>query len=517
MAQITYRANLSSPTIPFTVSNSGRHIIYKQYDQHYMPPMVSDRDMDKDVGVPQAIYAHNVLPTGDGYQAVDFDRQVYKLAGDKTFVQIVSVRDVAGNVVYIGLTTENKLYFYRAPFFTWNYLFTLGATHTPNLTVAQVSGVSYIFASKWNCYTYNFTTNALEESAFNGVEMLDIVGITSAQGYLIAYSEDSVVWGSLLNPIDMEPSLATGAGGGTVEQIRGKIVACVYNITGFLVYTTANAVVAVYSGNEAYPFNFREIANSGGLLNANYVATEANSGTHYAFTAAGLQQITPVETKGIFAELTDFLTSKVFDDFDPTTLTLTHTELTTPLNKKIAFIADRYLVVSYGSSELTHMIVYDTFLERFGKLKLPHIAVFEWAGHATVDADVTKTSFGILQEDGTVVTVNFSPAAGNWDELPVDSRPVILFGKYQFVRSNFIQLDRIELETTYVTDDFECYAIPSMDGKNFGAAVAGAENTVTDYVKNFFFKAVALNFTALLLGKFNLSTLILHFSVHGER
>ena len=517
MGQLTYRANLSAPTIPFTVASSGRHTIYKQYDQNYVPPMISDKDLDKDIGVPQAIYAHNILPTGDGYQAVDFNLEVYKLAGDRTFVQVVSVRDVDGNVAYIGLTTEKKLYYYRPPFFTWNYLYEFASDHLPTLTAAQVSGVSYIFASNWNCYTYNFTNNTLEEAILNGVEMLDIIGITSVQGYLIAYSTDSVAWGSLLDPTDMEPSLATGAGGGTVEQIRGKIVSCVYNITGFIIYTTANAVVAVYSGNEAFPFNFREINNSGGILNTTYVANEANSGTHYAFTTSGLQQITAVETKSVFPELTDFLTSKIFEDFDPVTRELIHTELTTPLAKRIAFIADRYLVLSYGASSLTHMIVYDSFLERFGKLKVPHVSVFEWAGHATVDADVTKTSFGILRSDGSVLTVNFTPAAGTWAELPAASRPVLLLGRYQFVRSNFIQLDRVEVETTYQSDDYDCYALPSLDGKNFSTPVLGIENVTSDYVRNFFFKAAALNFSVLLAGKFNLSTLILHLSVHGER
>jgi len=523
MAQIHYRANLSAASFPLNSALGGRTVIYPQYDHNAVNALVSEKDLDKETSVPHIFFAHNIFPTADGYQSVDFDLAVaaYPTSAEE-FTQIVSVRDVQGNVVYIAATKSKKVFFYRAPNYTWNHLFTFSGLpgYTPTdvqLTVAQVGGVAYIYVANWNCYKYNFNTNTLEETVLNGVDMLTILGITSSQGYLIAYSHDSIAWGSLLDPTDMEPSLATGAGGGSIEQIRGRIVACVYNITGFIVYTSANAVVAVYSGNESYPFNFREISNSGGILSTDYVATEANSGTHYAFTTSGLNQITPIETKSVLPEITDFLTAKVMEDFDATTRVFSRTALSSPLAKKLTFIADRYLVLSYGVGTYSHMLVYDTFLDKLGKLKIPHVNVFEWAGHKTVDADVVKTSFGILDSDGKVLTVNFSPAVGTYTGLPANAAPVLILGKFQFVRSNFIQLDRVEVETGNASDTLTCHALPTLDGKNFQPAVAGVVNVASDYVKNFFFKVAGLNISTLFAGKFNISTVILHFLVHGER
>jgi len=52
---------------------------------------------------------------------------------------------------------------------------------------------------------------------------------------------------------------------------------------------------------------------------------------------------------------------------------------------KIAIVASRYLVISHGIQELTHMLVYDTALRRWGKLRKKHVAVFE---HSTEAAKI---------------------------------------------------------------------------------------------------------------------------------
>ena len=517
MAQITYRANLSSTFIPLTTISQGRSVIVKQYDSNFLPQVTSDKDLDKDTGVPQILYAHNVLPTGDGFQSVDFNSHVAPPAGAlRFFTQIVSVRNTDGEVAYIGATASGAMFYYRAPNYQWTQFTTFAGSPPPaiNMTVAQVAGENYICVANEGVYTFNFTTNTWENKVLLGVDMQEVIGITAAQGYLIAYSKDSVTWGSLLDPLDMEPSLVTGAGGGTVEQIRGRIIVCVYNITGFIIYTTANAVAAVYSGNEQYPFNFREVSNSGGILASHYVATESNSGTHYAFTTSGLQQISPVETRGVFGEVTDFLTSKIFEDFDNDTNTFTTTVSPNALLKAVNVIADRYLVISYGLTYFTHAIVYDMVLERFGKLKIPHIQVFEWLGHRTVDADVAKTSFGFLLSNGQILTLNQSPNPGDYVGAP---EPAILFGKFQFVRSRYLQLDCVDVESIRDTDTFTCHSLTSWDGKTFNTPAAGYLDATGAWVRKFLFKLVGMNHSILFKGKFSLSSLVLRFSVHGER
>ena len=72
MAQISYRANLSSAIFPMTLARAGRSVIIPGPDQNF------DRRVDpageqKDAGIPQVIYMENVLPTANGYQSVAFD------------------------------------------------------------------------------------------------------------------------------------------------------------------------------------------------------------------------------------------------------------------------------------------------------------------------------------------------------------------------------------------------------------------------------------------------------------
>ena len=70
MAQITYRANLSAKSFPFISDNWGRTVIVPQYDNTFNRELSSQEDSDRDVGIPQAYYMHNVMPTAQGFQSV---------------------------------------------------------------------------------------------------------------------------------------------------------------------------------------------------------------------------------------------------------------------------------------------------------------------------------------------------------------------------------------------------------------------------------------------------------------
>jgi hypothetical protein len=82
-----------------------------------------------------------------------------------------------------------------------------------------------------------------------GLVAADILGVVGVSGYLIAWTKSVIAWSSLLSPTDFTPSLATGAGGGSVQGARGDIVVCLAHTVGFVVYTNQNAVAA-YSFSE---------------------------------------------------------------------------------------------------------------------------------------------------------------------------------------------------------------------------------------------------------------------------
>ena len=527
MSQIVFRANLAATGFPLTVDLAGRTVVVKQADQTHVPTIQSSKDMDKDTGIPQLMYCHNVMPTGDGYISVDYNQEASAvLTSVEFFSQIVSLREIAegtlggsyNRIAYLGITLTGHLYYHMAPMTSWTRLPDIAeVTSAAYLTVAHVGGVSYLYIDGVGCYQFNFSTKNLETVTLNGLDVEDILGIFASQGYLCAYTADAIAWSSTIDVTDFEPSLSTGAGGGKVEQARGKIIAVESNITGFIVYTVANAVVAVYSGNDRYPFNFREISNSGGIAHPFLVSRGANSGVHFAYTTGGLQQVSPVEAKAIFPEVTDFLSSKFMDDFDPTTNTLNRTTLTsTAILKQVNLIADRYVVISYGAASFTHALVYDMALERFGKLKISHMQAFEWFHNKTADFDLAKTSLGFLTLGGAIVTVNFSHTVGSYVSQ-TDNQATAILGKYQLVRSRLATLHAVEVESVRDGDSFSCSILPTLDGKTFLAPIVGTLNNMTSLVKKYWFRYTGVNHSILLKGRFTLSSLILHMSIHGRR
>ena len=83
MAQVLTRLNLASTAFPFLSEFSGRGIIVKQSDQNYVPSTVSKEDLDKDIGIPQVYYCHNIMSTGQGYMSVAYVRTVTPVSTGK--------------------------------------------------------------------------------------------------------------------------------------------------------------------------------------------------------------------------------------------------------------------------------------------------------------------------------------------------------------------------------------------------------------------------------------------------
>jgi hypothetical protein len=209
-------------------------------------------------------------------------------------------------------------------------------------------------------------------------------------------------------------------------------------------------------------------------------------------------------------ELSDFLTGKRFEDMDSGTLLLTQQNLTSPLKKRIEFISGRFLIVSYGIHSFTHSLVYDTALQRFGKLKLPHTSVIQYGFLDADDADTPKKQIALVQSDGTVKTVEF--AAG---VISPDS--VLLMGKFQYIRTRAVQLDAVEVESVDPADALEVYDLPSLDGKTLSAPVSGYLMPALGMSRRYHFRNSAMNHTVLIKGTFRLDSVQIAFNVHGTR
>lgn len=511
MSQITYRGNLLAKIFPFISEFFGRSVIIPGPDQNF----VRYSGAEELSGIPQLYYCHNVMPTFEGFQSVGYTQAISD--NKNNFENIFILQDTSGNKVFFSHASDGKNYVLPFGGISWIEINSVSSTSGVVVSSATINGQSYIYFANVGCFIYDAASNSLINIVLTGLDTSKIKGITSSSGYLIAWTDTSIAWSSTVDhvvptdPIDFVPSLVTGAGGGNVESAKGKITLCAAHYLGFIIYTTDNAVSAVYSGNSRYPFTFREIVNSGGLANSSLISLDAASGNHYAYTTSGLQIISSSQTQTVFPEITDFIAGRYFEDFDETTNTFVTQILTSPMKKAITVVADRYLIISYGVKSLTHALAYDTVQKRFGKLKVPHVCCFEWKTLSPeISIENPRQSLGFLKSDGSIVTVDFSYIADN-------ANGVMVLGKYQLSRTRLLTLEQVELENIKVGSNFTLYDLASLDGKNLQPAVEGFLKENTESYRKYLFHQTGVNHSLLAKGAFYCSSVILSFHVHGRR
>lgn len=524
MSQIAYRGNLSSPYFPFVSRFHGRTVIVSGPDQNFNRQLQSTADIDKDIGIPQIFYGHNIFPNENGFQSVGYDQRIAGYNGSDIGVkQAFTLRDDIFNGGTKGYFMLADGGFYCVLSETFGYQSfvnqywdgTAMQTFPSNIediqvTVAHVNGTTYLYVAKLYCLVWNFALSRFELVALTGLTASSITGITESNGYLIAYSSNAVAWSSLIDPEDFIPSLQTGAGGGNVEGIKGNITCGAPTSSGFILYTENNAVAVLYTGNSQYPFQFSECVGAGGVSTLERVTYDADSGFNYAYTSNGFQILKAKSAETVFPALTDFLAGQLFEDFDEETLEFSYQTLSAPLLKKLSFIGNRYLVVSYGITELTHCIIYDTVQKRFGKFKITHVDCFQYDLLGENVSDIPRKNIAFLQKDGTVLLVNFAVSFTN-------RNGVLLLGKYQYVRSRRFHLDTFAVENPTQGGVFNIYNMVSADGKNYSQTIPGINISSGNDVAVYGFGSPAgMNHSILMKGAFNLASVELAGHVSGR-
>lgn len=543
MARLVSRGNLSAARFPLVSAFHGRTIILPQYDMNYQRNQIfAGADQDRDIGVPQVYYMQNVMPTEQGYQSVGFSPAITGVPGLTDFDQAIVVLDASGNkYLYSPASGKNRIF--DAPNLAWAAYNDLSAVVPNNVLVtsAFVQGVFYIFYANNGCYMYNNITKNFDAVVLNGLVTANIVGICGSNGYLLAWdSNGTLYWSSATTPTDFVPSLVTGAGSGAITDVKGNIVCILPANNGFIVYATQNAVGGVFTSNLRFPFNLKEITGSGGIRDKEHVSYESNLEEHYALTSAGLQAFTKNSCKTLLPETSDFITSRIFEDYDDATKLFTVQYITSDLLIKLAVIGARFFVLSYGISSLTHALIYDIVQKKWGKVKIVHVDCFQFStpnlyGAVTYDmlltlntlySDLLDTTYddlstavkvpdkarriiGFLQNDGTVQLLNF-------DLGQINHSAVLLLGKYQFVRGNYIQFFGVEVENVDQGSNYQCFVLPSYDGKNFAPAVTPFLKNNTGLLREYALRNTAQSHTLLFIGSFSLTSVIITYAKGGE-
>lgn len=516
MAEIVYRGNLKAASFPFLSEAFGRSVIVRGQDHNYVSGLAAKESLDSTIGVPQIYYCHNVIPTDHGYRSVSYHPLVdpaYSAAVG--FEQTVVLRNAAGESATLATDASGNCYILPSTSTAWISPLTPPAPASiagKHMTVAYVSGVSYIYFANVGCWVYDFTTNTLTATTLTGLTASAILGVVGNLGYLLAYSTDAISWSSTIDPTDFTPSLATGAGGGQVEGLRGTIVTVVEIFGGMVIFATDNAVAVKASGNPRFPYNFHAVPGAGGLINPNYATSDTGAGTVYAYTKSGVQAITL--TGGatlIFPEVTDFLSGSYFEDYNEVTDELETTDAAgVEVKKRITLISDRYLIVSYGIGALTHALFYDAGYKQWGRLKFNHTNCFEINEHPSTFTELPRKSIAFLTSGGGVTVLDM-------DIENSDANGVMLLGKFQYVRNRTLQLQGVEFENVDQGVTFSLGLLPSLDGKNFQPIVSGCLSQSTGKFREYKFHTTALNHTLVCKGAFNAVSFQMKFNVAGKR
>jgi hypothetical protein len=545
MAYFIFRVNLSNPNFPFATELWGRSIVIPQYDQNFDRTTLNAPGVVIDKGIPQAYYMHNVLPTPQGYQSIGYLDGLPPDACNTTpnntdFDQAFTLQDPNGNK-FLFVPAAGKNYVFDASVGTWQAsTFISGVTATTLVTTAFVQGQTYIFYEGIGAFTYNSSTKALDSVTLTGLDIAQVLGICTANGYMVAFSRNNVAWSSLLDPTDFTPDLTTGAGGASINDAKGNIIACLPLSGGFVVYCDLNAVGARYSGNINFPFVFKEVPGSAGIRSTLDVSYHSNLAFHILWDGNGLQQLTLQNTTQVYPEAADFLAGQIFEDFDEDTNSFTTTYLQVPPNIAVTIISARFLVISYGiaAPDFTHALVYDLLLNRWGKLKITHRHCFQFTfpnlfgattygqlvnttylqlsnttyaelGQAVSTVDEFKHSFAFLQQDGDVQLVDFSLSELN-------SNGVLLTGKYQLQRAQRVEHQVTEFDgVRNDVNKFEYYIIPTQDGKTMGSLMPPFLAKVSPRSRIYKQLINCYSFSCLMKGQFNLHSMNLTVTQGG--
>jgi hypothetical protein len=124
--------------------------------------------------------------------------------------------------------------------------------------------------------------------------------------------------------------------------------------------------------------------------------------------------------------------------------------------------------------------------------------------------ETPKKSVAFLQAGGSIrlldTDIGFEASSG-----------VMMCGKYQYVRSRTMTLHGVTVENAPNSSSFSLLDLPAVKGKEYSAAVPGYLAHTDGLALTYSFRNTALNHSLVLKGRFNAVSLVLEFSIHGER
>ncbi len=497
----TFRLNLKAAHFPLSSPTFGRSVIVRSPDDtdYVVTDGYTGTAANYEMGIPQPLYMHNVMPVAHGLQSCGYQQEIAGINGNYEFDRALVLRTnyeeqhllvPAKGLNYIAQTKNN-----------WTLS---GNPNNPRkggfVTKAYVSARTFVMYDNQELSEYYSQSKALKPIQLNAIDASTFKGICASNNYLLGYTDDTLYWSSPIDPLEFEPSLSTGAGSTKISAVRGKIT-CVLPIhDGFVIYTTANAVAGRWSGNTQLPWIFREIPAASGVLNPEHVTYDSNYENHFAWTTSGLQAITPTQAAIFAPEVSDFLASGTVEDYTGCAENDGLVSCCNPeaLQIKLAAIGARYVAISYGHNALTHAIVYDIGLKRWGKLRITHQDCFEYAEPGKQGAKF-QHSFGFLKADGEVVTVLQQDCRDDLDA-------VLIFGRVQHNRNKLFTLQASEIDSLGALTKLQLTVGTTFNGTDQVMRTSPFLFAGSNLMVKHLMKVTGLTHTLTLRGTFNLAS-----------
>lgn len=547
MAEYRFRGALNAASFPLVSTMQGRTVIQPQLDNNVKTTQAFYGTAESaDYSIPQLLYCENAVPTAEGLQSVGYEQIIAELTGATDFDQAITLRDADENN-FLFTPAAGKNYIYRAITGAWISTNPIAAADKA-VTRAYVNGRTFICYATLGVYEYDSVANTFNKLTLIGITDAEVEGISASNNYMILFSGITVYWSSLINPLDVVPSLTTGAGFAIPQDVKARITAIVGTAGGFIIYTAKNAVAAVYTQNIRAPFSFKEISNAGGITSYEQVTSDQNAGPQYAWTTGGLQKITTQGAEAVSAEVNDFLAGRLWESWDASSKRLIlHREVAAEFQVKLTYIASRYLVISYsptGSGVYSYCLIFDTILKRWGKLKIDHVDCFSYPypnvyGDLSYEdlalfsyEDLGDVSYaglatGLESDPPSKKTLAFLKSNGEVQLALLDynkevtQQGVAIFGKFQLTRARMLGLQLLELESLVDLNDSSpdtvVNALVSLDGKNMDYAYPMHLLRQSSGSQQWAKRVIGLNVAISVEGTFALSSYLLTTTNEGTR
>ena len=460
-------------------------------------------DRSVDYNLAQVLFAENMMPQKHGVNSAGYLEVVAGSGTVSGINTVFSLRDDEENIVLYSPGNGTTGYLFSPGTGSWTAI-TYASIISPLVVTTQPTGenvsYAYVDGKTFVCFPRKVATTGEDVSILywnpgtGTLELADtlianlpfaagtIDGVSSSNGYLLVWSGLQVAW-TFFNgtAFDFEPFANgefTGAGSQIPEDIKGPITATISVPGGFLMFTTKNCIAAqYYAQNVVSPWLFREVQNAGGLDNYENMSIDSELEHVYAYTTSGMQKVNLHSADTIFPELTDFIVGGIYERYDYVQNLITTTPVPQKIYTKVAAIANRYIVLSYGHTRNAYefAFVYDMELERWGKLRVNHsdclyypdsqsggfqlsyndlepntyndyetVAYDDLAYEDEVEPLIVQQNMGFVNPNGQVqIAVWLNP------QITSTGSQVLKLGKMQLTRARNLQFNRVELEAYF--------------------------------------------------------------------